>query len=46
MAAAAMALVQTIPVAAKATGDVEVPGLSQQILAGSQVHSVWMDLEP
>ena len=45
-AAMAMALVQTIPVAAKATGDVEVPGLSQQILAGSQMHSVWMDVEP
>ena len=24
----------------------EVPSLSQQILAGLEVHSVWMDLEP
>ena len=45
-AAMAMALVQTVAVAAEATGDVEVSGLSQQMLAGSQVHSVWMDLEP
>ena len=41
-----MTLLQTISVAAKATGDVEVPILSKQILARSQMHDVWMDLEP
>ena len=45
-AAMAVALLQTIPVAAKATGDVEVPYLSQQVLARSEVHDVRGDLEP
>ena len=45
-AAMAMALLQKIPVAAKATGDVEVPILSEQILARSRMHGVWMDLQP
>ena len=39
-----MALLQAIPVAATTTGDMEVPCLSQQILAGPQMHDVWMDL--
>ena len=37
-----MALSRTIPVAAKATGDVEVPILSQQILARPHLHGVWI----
>ena len=37
---------QTTPVAAEAAGDVEVPAVSQQILARSKVYDVWMDLEP
>ena len=40
-----MALLQTVPVAEKTTGDVEAHSMSQQILARSQVHDVWMYLE-
>ena len=44
-AAVAVALLQQVPVAEKTTGDLEVSSMSQQMLARSEVHDVWMDLE-